>query len=97
MRGGGFLNLFNDDNSNETSGYSNRSGLIERERFAHLSVFEKKDAFHNESSVGTASARADRRVQIVLAVYSCHVSRRMDRRLRELVVRALRVGRMAFA
>jgi len=47
-----FLNLFNDDNSNETSGYSNRSGLIERERFAHLSVFEKKDAFHNESSGG---------------------------------------------
>ena len=40
-----FLNLFNDDNSN-------RSGVIERERFAHLSVFEKKDVFHNESSGG---------------------------------------------
>ena len=40
-----FLNLFNDDNSN-------RSGVIECERFAHLSVFEKKDVFHNESSGG---------------------------------------------
>ena len=44
-----FLSVFNDDNNR----YSNiKSGSIEHERFAHLSVFEKKDAFNNESSGG---------------------------------------------
>ncbi|CAL6311391.1 unnamed protein product [Bathycoccus prasinos] len=51
-----FLNVFNDDdnsNNNNATRYSNiRSGSIEHERFAHLSVFEKKDAFNNESSGG---------------------------------------------
>ena len=44
-----FLSVFNDDNNR----YSNiKSGSIEHERFAHLSVFEKKDAFNNESRGG---------------------------------------------
>ena len=51
-----FLSVFNEDNnsnSNNATRYSNiKSGSIEHERFAHLSVFEKKDAFNNESSGG---------------------------------------------
>ena len=51
-----FVSLFNDDTNSDTTRYSsssyNKSGAIEHERFAHLSVFEKKDAFHSESSGG---------------------------------------------
>ena len=64
-----FLNLFNDDNSNETSGYSNRSGLIERERFAHLSVFEKRMRF--TTKVCGCEASPCRRIEECKSYWPC--------------------------